>query len=808
MTYGKRFYILAALPALVFGLSATPLSPEQALQRARQEGTQRLSAGQYELARTFSAGGSAAVYLFRSPGGGYMAVSADDCALPLLGYGDLTGDSLPPAMLWWLNGLAGEVAQAAPTGRKPARGIRTEKAPVQPMLTTRWDQGAPYNDLCPELDGKKTYTGCAATAMAQVMNCMRYPAAGSRSVSYQWQGQTLSMNFAETTFDWDNMADSYSPVCTDAQKTAVATLMKACGYALKSDYGTTATEAKTSDIVPALVRNFGYARSTRLLYRRFHQLAAWQDSVYASLTAGSPVLYTGQGSAGGHAFVCDGYQSDGFFHFNWGWSGKSDGWFRLSALDPEALGTGGGAGGFNSGQTAVTHLQKAYTGAAYVPAMGTGDNYSIACNADASVLTLSGGLYNYAVSAMNYSAGFSIEPLEGGETRYIGAGNWNLTEMLTGYGSYTREVGSALPKGKYRVRAAYQWRDASGTAQWLTALVPVSAPEAWILTVGDTVSITPQERDVALSATGWQLTSPAFALRPGLNVSLEAGIANSGSEEATTDVYALLCRNGSSSPAYTLPATTMTIAPGGKADYSFYGALPAAMKPGHYAVYLGVKPYGSEKYRLLTDSIGVEVLDPCEAITLKTPAWQLHDAAMADGDRLKVDMTLVCTKGCYANVLLFFFQNKNDDGTFTTFGSTRSQPLWINTGDTAHYSFEMAMPEYKPKTAYRLVVNYKNAEGKNTYLCRTEFTTLSALTPEADGDDPVLIPEDSGTLLLCTPHRVTELYCYGIDGRRLALQTCETGRGTSISTRQLLPGIYLLRCTLADGTAHSFKFRR
>lgn len=756
----------------------------------------------------------AAVYLFSSPNGGFLVTPADDCALPVLGYSDkgtVSADAMPPAMLWWLEGLAEEVAQAANGSAmspgRAMRGVRTEKATIAPMLTTFWDQGAPFNDLCPELNGVKTFTGCAATAMAQAMNYFKAPAKGSRSVSYTWQGHTLTMNFAETTFDWDNMLNDYRGAATDAQKNAVATLMKACGYALKSDYSTSATAAKPQDIVPALVRNFGYARSTMQLYRRFYQLGEWQDSVYASLAAGSPVIYTGQGSEGGHAFVCDGYQSDGFFHFNWGWSGKSDGYFRLSALNPDALGTGGGAGGFNSQQAAVTRLRTAYTGAAYVPMMGTGDSYAISCNADASAITLSGGIYNYATSAMNYSVGFSIEPLAGGEIRYIGAGNWNLTEMLYGYGNYSRETGTPLAAGKYRVRAAYQYRDAAGTAHWNYAMVPVSAPAAWILTVGDSgATIAPESRDISLSATGWKLASPAFALHTGLNISLEAEIANAGTEEATTDFYTLFYRNGASKPAYALAATTMTIPAAGKEKYDFFGTLPSAMTPGHYAMYLAYKPYGSDSYTLLTDSIGVDIMEGFDAITLKTPEWELLNSGKVDGDKVTIDMTLTCTKGCYANTLLFFFQNKNDDGTFTTFGNTRSEPIWLNQGDTAQYHFVVAMPEYKPRTNYRLLVNYKNAEGKNTFLCRQEFTTLS-VTGIGDDASSFGVSIEAGKSHISAPCLVTALECYGIDGRRHSVRWQPTGNGAEADLGTLARGIYLLRCTLADGTTHACKVK-
>lgn len=171
-----------------------------------------------------------------------------------------------------------------------------------------------------------------------------------------------------------------------------------------------------------------------------------------------------------------------------------------------------------------------------------------------------------------------------------------------------------------------------------------------------------------------------------------------------------------------------------------------------------------------------------------------------------IDMTLTCTKGCYANTLLFFFQNKNDDGTFTTFGNTRSEPIWLNQGDTAQYHFVVAMPEYKPRTNYRLLVNYKNAEGKNTFLCRQEFTTLS-VTGIGDDASSFGVSIEAGKAHISAPCLVTALECYGIDGRRHSVRWQPTGNGAEADLGTLARGIYLLRCTLADGTTHACKVK-
>lgn len=175
------------------------------------------------------------------------------------------------------------------------------------------------------------------------MNYFEYPQKGTGQVSYLWNGQPMSLDFSSLQFDWQNMADIYNSNSTAAQKTAVATLMKACGYAVNSEYGTAATSASVYLWAPALVNYFGYAPSLQPVNRIYYTLSDWENLIYNSLQSGSPVLYSGIGATVGHAFVCDGYSADGYFHFNWGWSGLSNGYFLLSALNPSALGIGGSA---------------------------------------------------------------------------------------------------------------------------------------------------------------------------------------------------------------------------------------------------------------------------------------------------------------------------------------------------------------------------------------------------------------------------------------------------------------------------------
>ncbi len=210
----------AALSAAALSGTAATLSPGEALDRALSAvGTNHMlkaAVGRVatpRLLKTVDApSGVPAAYIFCRDGG-YIVVAADDVALPLLGYSDAPlpdSDEMPPQMAWWLGEYGRQIdyARANASASTPVLNLsaaRSDRAPIAPMLTTYWNQDAPFNSLCPEIGGKRAMTGCVATAMAQVMKYHRYPQKGYSSVSYNMNGQTLSVNFAETTFDWDTL---------------------------------------------------------------------------------------------------------------------------------------------------------------------------------------------------------------------------------------------------------------------------------------------------------------------------------------------------------------------------------------------------------------------------------------------------------------------------------------------------------------------------------------------------------------------------------------------------------------------------
>lgn len=361
----------------VLAASAAPLTPNQALSRLSGSSSLRSVkkvALDPVLRHSFAdKEGQAVAYAFEpANGSGFMILSADDIAYPVLGYSDsgkFDAENMPVQLKDWIEGYAEEIEYAKSIGVTPATGNimlapRSAREAILPLVKSKWDQGAPYYNDCPTINGVRCYTGCVATSVAQVMNYFKYPEAGVGTVSVTVNNQRQSMNLADKAFDWDNMLDNYvSGTYNDAQASAVAYLMKAAGFAVEMNYGTSASGAVSAKIVKALRDNFLYDRSITFEGRVSYSASEWDEKVYNNLKSGSPVIYSGNDLSVGHSFICDGYDGKGYYHINWGWSGMSDGYFLLNALNPEALGTGGGeGGGFNFHQGGVFNIRKPNTG--------------------------------------------------------------------------------------------------------------------------------------------------------------------------------------------------------------------------------------------------------------------------------------------------------------------------------------------------------------------------------------------------------------------------------------------------------------
>lgn len=358
----KKLNTLIALSLLTFGAQAEVLSPSQALQRVSADGSaRRIAARAFEakpLMTVANHSQDAELYVFTPSDGGLMIVSAESEAPALLGYSDtfVAGEDMPPGLELMLELYAMEIDQIRTSGIMATPGSRGDDyAFVETICQTNWDQGAPYNESLPLYNGGAPYVGCAGTAMAQVIKAYEYPEQCIGSVSWNWNGGTLSGNFSNYKPDWANMLDNYNGnKDPEVNRKAVADLMKACGYSCKTNFTTQASGASVGEVAKGFIDIFGYDLTAVVLLQSWFNMDEWVKMVYDEVAGGHPVHYSGSNSrGGGHGFVIDGYKENGLFHVNWGWSGTSNGYFMLSALDPASQGAGGSTAGYSLGMSAI-----------------------------------------------------------------------------------------------------------------------------------------------------------------------------------------------------------------------------------------------------------------------------------------------------------------------------------------------------------------------------------------------------------------------------------------------------------------------
>lgn len=614
---GIRLLMAAGLAATtIIPAAARTLSPEEALGRLNSDGRFKAasSATAPRLIDTGTVDGTTAYYIFTTADR-TLFLGADDLSLPLLGYidhpiGDTEG--MPPQMKWWLNEYGREIAYAnssplAVVADGQSSDSPDTKKPIAPLVKTRWDQSSPYNDLCPVSDGKRCYTGCVATAMAQAMKYFNWPEKGTGTLTYTWSGEQMSMNLDETTFQWADMSDTYSSANpgSSSQQEAVATLMKACGYSVEMNYGSTAAGSGASpySIVPALVEHFGYDKATELHNRDFYPLDQWEEMIYENLATVGPVIYGGESQEGGHCFICDGYDTDGFFHINWGWSGDYDGYFQLSALNPAGQGAGGSAGGYNSAQDAVLGMRLPREGSSY-PAPYLALQGSLIGGVEDGVLILEGGYHGGFFNLSNYAGSFDIGLMlrntATGDTTYVTGATGRQVASMAGFVSIEYELPEGLAYGTYDAAPVYK---VNGSG-WTPFKIPQSSPSHVTLTVNaDGISV---DTSGHISVTG-------FTAPDGFNIgqvsTVVASVDNTFDEMREAQITLYLCTLTNSTtltPVVSYGTETLDITARSLSTVTFSTVIPGDTPAGEY-------------YVVFTNAAGNVISEP-ELVNLQLPS--------------------------------------------------------------------------------------------------------------------------------------------------------------------------------------------
>ncbi len=306
-------------------------------------------------------------YVFNVKNGeGFVVIAGDDCVRPILAYsttGKYNPNDVADGFQYTLNGFRNEIQYVREHNLTATPDIVAEwksvsetgslnrggqtRAVVEPLCHSIWNQNYPWNSQCPPCvdtlgNGGHVFAGCAATAMGQVMKFWDWPAVGNGSHSYNADGiGPLTANFGETEYHFELIPLALDSTSSEEEIYYVAQLLYHLGIALDMQYSAVGSGANALSVYTAFQSYFRYTRDFPQInagdlipgygYTNEEWAQMFKDGGLDELL---PVFYTGSddGGAGGHAFVCDGYDENDYFHFNWGWSGRDDAWCPIGAL--------------------------------------------------------------------------------------------------------------------------------------------------------------------------------------------------------------------------------------------------------------------------------------------------------------------------------------------------------------------------------------------------------------------------------------------------------------------------------------------
>lgn len=355
----KRLLHIQFLLVLLLALGYSPLQAKRITQwQAQQQaysfwGKQMPQKAKAKSRTATTASPSDAYYVFNNDAGGFVIIAGDDAVTPVLGYtstGSFDAENLPDGLKDLLKSYERQIAALGDNYVANQTATRAAFTGEKLLNTAEWNQGNPFNKYTPN----NYVTGCVATAGAIVMKHHGYPAKGTGSHSYTWNGQTLTANF-EHTYDWASMPVKYDGT-NDADFDGVARLMADLGVAVEMNYAKDGSGSYIGDLVTALQKYYGYSKLSHLMAIEDVDAEAWNSRLREEIDANRPVLYAASDPAGGgHAFVIDGYKDESF-SVNWGWGGYCDGFYKIGALNPQSAGKPTGDK-YNVGQSAVFGME-------------------------------------------------------------------------------------------------------------------------------------------------------------------------------------------------------------------------------------------------------------------------------------------------------------------------------------------------------------------------------------------------------------------------------------------------------------------
>lgn len=815
----RKSLLTISLVALMCGpVTARTLSPSEALARALGNGNQ---AGAFRAptrtapVMTVGSESSPALYVFDQDKAGYLIVSADDVAAPVLGYSDsgtIDPDNLPDNLRWWLGQYKAQI-EAATQGEAAAYSpvSRATREPIAPLLKTTWDQGAPYNNMCPSLNGRQTVTGCVATAMAQVMYYHKWPESFNALFNYTWTAGNANLSWSQRNqvLDWANMLPTYHNVeYTSGEGNAVATLMKACGYAVNMNYNVSSAGGSSAQsiLIPRVLANlFKYDKGAYNAYRPFYSLEEWENLIYDNLKTCGPVIYSGNNNNGGHCFVCDGYSENGYFHFNWGWSGVSDGYYLLSALSPELQGIGGSTSGFNDNQE---------VGLGIKPANGFSSMKKIIlCYGDLSAdvaangtLTLNGPFFNLSNGSISGKIGMRFVKADGSSQDVL-INQSDDIQAGSGYSAFRLST-SSLPSGSWKLYPIFRY--SSGE----TVIIPCHADQAGYLDYtksGNTITVTVPEIG-RYNITDMKMATPIYK---GSKFLVTGKATWSGSNSVQKPVYGVLMSGTSASTIVGIGATMpMEFQPDGtpvEFDYvssDWYKITEVDGRPtmeavdpapGDYYFAMAVeKGYYDNVYTLISTPIPVKVNPEPLQTKVTVSVLTIKDSEAVNPDEFCATAKVNCKSGYFFdNLIVAVF----DPTTGTNMGQFYTNLVPIEANTSATLTAKGILSDVTPGKRY--IAQIFTSDG--TFLDKAVSFTVADISAIGDvisnaSAHTVASPNPASDYTVVTaPAEIVRVDIASLSGSLVTAPAVIDGASARIDVSSLPAGLYIARVTTATG---------
>ena len=747
---------------------------------------------------------------------GYIIISADDCVHnEVLGYsdnGNFNFEEIPSNIKWWLEQYQREIDFAIKNNLQSTPIIRSYATSVAPLLGgIAWNQGNPYNLLCPTLTNssgntERTVTGCVATATAQLMRYYKWPVNGTGSNSYIWENgdKTLSMDFSQSTYDWDNMTETYNSNSSTAEKNAVSKLMYDCGISCNMDYGLSETggsSASALDQVYGLYNFFKYDQGMRFLTRNYYKLANWEALIKNEIDNKRPVLYCGTGTDGGHAFIIDGYNNNGYFHFNWGWGGNSNGYFVTTALNPGELGIGGGAGGYNYNQGMTIGVQPTQTSSvASFEITSDGLEFS-GSTSNGFNITIS-RIMNSNWQSATFDAAFKFTPINGTASTLL---TFMQNQELNSYYYFRPITYSAntlvnyLANGEYKISLVTR---ITGTSTWYNMPTLLGTSEYIYITVkdGKATNVTYDESSLPnLSITGYELNDKLYINRV---ATISTTVKNSGAEYLGD--MALVFADANGKILATSGLVMANISEGEtkevKFEYTMISAASGVSITSETPCYMYLFGDASSSTNFNVGKIGNVTLYPVGSGSPSLAFTKAPKVNNSTEDNVSITLGLINNGTIFKDAITFYTWDYDLDYEYC---GGISQYAMLENKESKEITFSFP---YEGVVGHTYLVNiYANnaiIKGNTStinYTCRFVLGESTGIENIKTNYEMTVI-NTNNMLNISTEQAITQINVYNSYGVNIASKNYSgNSNNETITLKSQTPGVYVIKVTTIDG---------